>query len=120
MSLPDTEGEFDSLLTGDSLRTWGDGRLAITGLGQQGCRADDLMTLRNDNTYSYSNGSILCGEDILNQTGIWDANFADLTITFDRGSSNEITATIIGLTDSTLALRGVFQGLEITGEFNLQ
>ena len=109
LGLPETEGAFISALTNDNQRGWETIRFTLEGLnGIQGCRLDDTFTFFNDGTYRYDGGDRLCGDadDLRIKTGVWEANFDNLEIIFDRGTSIEATATLEAYVENRIWLTG--------------
>ena len=116
---PASRDELISNLTKDDSKSWGESSFTTVGIGVQECRADDVMRLKNDGTYIYNNGEILCGDDVQSKSGTWETNFEAKTITFDKGTSEENTAEISSATQNELAVKGVWNGITITGIYSV-
>lgn len=108
-------------LHGDSSVTWdANDDFTIAVYGKLDCRADDKLTLKSDSTYEFDGGDLLCGDEdnTKMRTGVWVADTSLSTITFDKGASNEFTATILGIKDNEIELEGTWNNLRISGTFN--
>lgn len=107
VGIPQTEAAFITALTNDSSREWRAITFTLEGLGVQQCRRDDTFMFFNDGTYRYDGGS-LCGgaDDQQIKTGVWELDFANQQIVFDRGTSLETVATVSGLADNRIQLLG--------------
>ncbi len=106
---PASEAAFMSALTNDDMREWEAVTFELEGLnGFQTCRLDDSFSFLNDGTYRYDGGEVLCGgaDDQRIKTGVWEIDFDNLTIVFDRGTSLASEATLTGLQDNRMQLRG--------------
>lgn len=106
---PASEAAFMTALTNDDARQWDAVTFELEGLnGFQNCRLDDSFTFFNDGTYRYDGGEVLCGgaDDQRVKTGLWEIDFDNLTIVFDRGTSLETSATVSGLQDNRMELIG--------------
>lgn len=106
---PTSEAAFMTALTNDDTRQWDAVTFELEGLnGFQNCRLDDIFSFFNDGTYRYDGGEVLCGgaDDQRVKTGIWEIDFENLTIVFDRGTSLETSATVSGLEDNRMELIG--------------
>lgn len=126
---PASEAAFVSALTNDDNRQWEAVTFELEGLnGFQNCRLDDTFTFFADGTYRYDGGEVLCGgaDDQRVKTGIWEIEFDNLRIVFDRGTSLETTASLSGLENNRMELLGqveIFgQMLDIQGiyEYTLE
>lgn len=117
---PASETAFNSSISNDNSKTWGEADFELEGVGVQDCRHDDLMTLKSDGTYSYDNGALTCGTDEAMKTGTWEANYSEKTIVFDKGESDEYSATIVSLSEKTFKLEGKWSGMDITGTYTAQ
>ncbi len=106
---PASEAAFMSALTNDDMREWEAVTFELEGLnGFQNCRLDDSFSFLNDGTYRYDGGEVLCGgaDDQRIKTGVWEIDFDNLTIVFDRGTSLETRATLSGIEDNRMELLG--------------
>jgi len=106
---PLSEASLLSALTNDGARQWDAVTFELEGLnGLQNCRLDDSFSFFNDGTYRYDGGTVLCGgaDDQRVKTGVWEIDFDNLTIVFDRGTSLANSATISGLQDNRMELIG--------------
>ena len=125
---PASEAAFMTALTNDDNREWRAVTFSLEGFGVQQCRRDDTFTFFVDGTYRYDGGDVLCGgaDDQRIKTGVWELDFDNLQIVFDRGTSLQATATVSGLENNRMELLGqvdIFgQMLDIQGiyEFTIQ
>lgn len=109
VGMPESEAAFMAALTNDDSRQWQAVTFELEGLsGFQNCRLDDAFTFFADGTYRYDGGAVLCGgaDDLRIKTGIWEVNFDNLSIVFDRGTSLETTASLSGLENNRMELLG--------------
>ncbi len=129
IGLPASEAAFMTALTNDDMREWEAITFELEGLdGFQNCRLDDTFSFFNDGTYRYDGGAVLCGgaDDQRIKTGVWEIDFDNLMVIFDRETSLETRATLSGLQDNRMELIGqveIFgQMLDIQGiyEYALQ
>ena len=114
---PSTEAELFTSLTNEDSREWRALSFQLEGLeGFQACRLDDTFIFFDDGTYRYDGGEVLCGgaDDTRIKTGLWEINFDNLQLTFDRGTSLESVASLSGLENNRIELRGQ---VEIFGQF---
>ncbi len=114
---PATEAELFASLTNEDSREWQALTFQLEGLqGFQSCRLDDTFIFFDDGTYRYDGGEVLCGgaDDARVKTGLWEINFDNLELTFDRGTSLESVARLAGLENNRMELRGQ---VEIFGQF---
>lgn len=83
------------------------------------CRLDDKMIFNDNGSYTYNGGNTLCGAEDNRRvrTGTWELDYKNHKIIFDRGSSNEYIAEIIGLTDNEIRLKGSYFNLEVRGKY---
>ncbi len=107
IGVPQTEAAFMTALTNDSNREWRALTFTLEGLGVQQCRRDDTFIFFNDGTYRYDGGT-LCGgaDDRQIKTGVWELDFSNRQIVFDRGTSLETIATVSGLANNRIQLLG--------------
>ena len=118
-TLPTDEEIFYTTLTNDSAKTWGKAYFEVLNVKVDACRYDDLMTLKNDGTYSYDNGSDFCGGgDLQNKTGLWELDFTNNLLYFDRNTSEENTAVIKSISDSTITITGTWLGMDLQGDYS--
>lgn len=109
LGTPATEAELLAELTNSDSREWQALTFQLEGLeGFQSCRLDDTFIFFDNGTYRYDGGEVLCGgaDNTRVKTGLWELDFANLEITFDRGTTIESTAQIAGLEDTRMELRG--------------
>ncbi len=107
--IPATEATFMSELAGDNSRVWKALTFELEGLsGFQFCRLDDTFTFFTDGTYRYDGGEVLCGgaDDQQVKTGIWELDFANSQLIFDRGTSIAYISTVQGLENNRIHLTG--------------
>ncbi|OEK06525.1 lipocalin-like domain-containing protein [Roseivirga misakiensis] len=115
--LPETEEAFIAALTSGSDQKWETISFTLEGFrGLQGCRLDDTFTFYGDGTYRYDGGSSLCGDadDIRVKTGMWEVDFDNLQIIFDKDTSIEAIATLQANVENRIWLIGE---VDIFGEF---
>ncbi|MBD99327.1 MAG: hypothetical protein CMO34_05745 [Verrucomicrobia bacterium] len=112
-----------SKIAGDNIKVWTSNRFTLSGSTLfTSCRLDDIMTFNRDGSYRYDGGSQLCGAEDNRRirTGRWTSDFDNKRIIFDKGSSREYTADIIGFSDTELRLRGSYMSMEVRGEYQAQ
>lgn len=127
VGLPDTETAFALALAGNESTLWKAITFQLEGLaGFQACRLDDTFMFMSDGTYRYDGGEVLCGgaDDRRVKTGIWELNFDNAEIIFDRDTDIEYSALVLGLSDNKIQLRGgvdIFgQTLDVQGIYQVQ
>lgn len=106
---PASEAALLTELTDDDNRTWEAVTFELEGLnGFQDCRLDDTFTFFGDGTYRYDGGEVLCGgaDDRRIKTGVWEADYDNLNLIFDRGTSLESIARISGIENNRMELLG--------------
>lgn len=108
IGMPASEAAFITALTNDDNREWQAITFTLEGFGVQQCRRDDKLIFFVDGTYRYDGGANLCGgaDDQQIKTGVWELDFDNSQLVFDRGTSIEAIATISGLSDSRIELLG--------------
>lgn len=109
LGTPATEAQLLAELTNSDSREWQALTFQLEGLdGFQSCRLDDTSIFFDNGTYRYDGGEVLCGgaDDARVKTGLWEVDFDNLAITFDRGTTLESTALISGIEDNRMELRG--------------
>ncbi|MFY0593508.1 hypothetical protein [Roseivirga sp.] len=107
--LPETEEAFVAALTSNNEQKWETITFSLEGLnGIQGCRLDDTFTFYADGTYRYDGGSSLCGDadDTRIKSGIWEVNFDQFQIIFDKDTSSESIATLEANVENRIWLTG--------------
>ncbi|MEM9052540.1 MAG: lipocalin family protein [Bacteroidota bacterium] len=108
-----------NLIDSGAERTWSTSAFTLAGsTAFQSCRLDDEMEFNSDGTYTYRAGQTCGAED--NQevrVGTWEVDFDNKTCIFDKGSSREVTATVIGLSEDEIRLSGSYMMMEIRGIF---
>lgn len=110
---------FRTLLSDTTSKTWDASFFTLLGM-EQPCRFDDVIVFIEDGTYQYSSGPNLCGaeDNQSSRTGTWEINYSTETIVFDKGSSDEYTADVIGLSEDELRLKGTYMGMEVRGLYS--
>ena len=106
---PVSEAAFVSALTNNDNRKWNALTFQLEGLkGFQKCRLDDTFTFFKNGTYRYDGGKLLCGgaDNKFVKTGIWEVDFKNLKIIFDKGTSLETSAVLSGLQEDKMELQG--------------
>lgn len=108
IGMPQSEAAFITALTNDDNRQWQAITFTLEGIGVQQCRRDDKLVFFVDGTYRYDGGANLCGGADGQQikTGIWELDFNNLQLVFDRDTSIEAIATVSGLSDNRIELLG--------------
>ncbi len=115
-TVPSSEEQIESILVGDSKRTWKAYQFTLLGnAGFQNCRLDDQMVLSIDKSYSYNGGQVLCGAEDNKEfkSGNWFVQNDKLI--FVENEQTQYAAQILGLVQDTLVIRGTYLGLEIKG-----
>jgi len=108
---------FRLLLTDSTSKRWTTSLFTLSGsTTYTDCRLDDIMVLFSDGTYDY-NGGQLCGaeDNMTNRTGSWELDYSNKKIYFDKGTSEEYEAEVIGLTENELRLKGSYMVMEVRG-----
>lgn len=110
---------FKMLIDNDDTKTWS--ASAFTFAGQTtftDCRLDDEMVFNADGTYIYNGGAETCGgEDRQAQTGTWEIDFNNLSIIFDKETSREETAVVLGLSENEIRLQGSYMMIQVRGVY---
>ncbi|TRX52670.1 hypothetical protein FNH22_21720 [Fulvivirga sp. M361] len=121
-TFPATLEDFEQAFHGGSALNWGAQLFTVAGMnGFQQCRLDDVMTINDDNTYSYSNGAIRCGGgDVPTRSGTWNVTDDLRNIVFDQGTADEYTVQVNGFADGVISLSGQYIGLAIRGIYSNQ
>lgn len=86
------------------------------------CRLDDEMIFNSNGTYQFSRGLKSCGgeDNRSRRTGLWEIDFDNNKLIFDKGTSMEYTSEVIGLNESELRLKGSYFNLEVRGRFQVK
>lgn len=108
---------FRMLLTDSVFKEWKTSLFTLAGSTTfTDCRLDDIMLLFKDGTYNYQGGKLCGAEDNeMNRNGSWELDYSNKKIYFDKGSSNEYVAEVIGLLNNELRVKGAYMGMEIRG-----
>ncbi len=108
---------FRMLLTDSVSKQWSTSLFTLAGSSVfTNCRLDDVMLIFKDGTYSYQGGQLCGAEDnMMSRNGSWELDYSNKKIVFDRGSSNEYIAEVIGLLDNELRVKGSYMGMEVRG-----
>jgi len=110
--------EFKTHIDGGTAKIWMASGFTIAGLTTfTECRLDDEFVFNADGTYTYDGGIDLCGAEDNERikTGIWELDFRNRTILFDKGSSNEEPARVIGLNENEIRVNGSYMTMEVRG-----
>lgn len=125
-SYPSSEAQFTQFFHSNDGHTWlADGFTLAGTSGFLDCRLDDQIILKASSTnslvgtYEYNGGTILCGaeDNKTSKFGTYQIDFESKSITFDGGTSNETTATVSGLDETTIVLEGSYLGMTIRGKY---
>ena len=108
---------FRTLLTDSVSKTWNTSLFTLGGSTTfTNCRLDDVMLFFTDGTYTYQGGQLCGAEDNQqNRDGSWEIDYTNRLIIFDKGTSNEYTAEVIGLQEDELRVKGSYMGMEVRG-----
>lgn len=112
--------DANTFLLGSGNRTWSTMEFTIEGInGFQNCRLDDEIELRDDNTYTYDGGTMLCGAEDSQKikTGIWEFDGSTRTIVFDKGTEQESMIYIESLTDEEIVISSQYYSWLVVGKF---
>jgi len=112
--------EVASILTGNNIKNWSTTRFTLSGSTRMtNCRIDDNMSFFKNGTFRYDGGDILCGAEDSRRikNGRWAISFDSKTILFREDNGDEYTATIIGLNDKEIRLRGSYFKMEVKGVY---
>ena len=108
-----------TLIDSGTEKTWSTSAFTLAGsTAFQSCRLDDEMEFSSDGTFTFRAGQTCGAED--NQAvrvGTWEVNFENMACIFDKGSSREVTATVIGLSEDEFRLSGSYMMMEVRGIF---
>ena len=117
--IPSEEETIALFLHRGNAKFWTSEGFTLSGVsGFQQCRLDDVIVLKEDGTYQYNGGEILCGAEDNQKlkTGTWEINFDEGTLLiFNPGTQNEYQALVTGLEENTIVLSGSYFGLEVQG-----
>lgn len=91
------------------------------------CAKDDIITFKNDNTYTLNDGGTACATAILPESGVWELSADQKTLTTDKGTDKEKVLNLILVTSSTLKANttievnmGIPLSVPVTGTFTAQ
>lgn len=119
---PESSEQLENLFHGSNERTWSTVSFTFLGVGGiQDCRLDDSMMVNSDGTYEYDGGENLCGAEDNEQirAGTWEVINDGRNIIFDRGTVNEYTADVTGISDDMIAISGEYLGLSLSGIYQI-
>ncbi len=107
--------DFRMLITDSVSKRWTTNLFTLAGSTDfTACRLDDIMLMFADGTYTYQGGQLCGAEDNLaTRNGRWELDYNNNKIYFDRGTSNEYEAEVIGLKSDELRVKGSYMGMEI-------
>jgi len=110
---------FQMLIDNSGTKTWSASAFTLAGQTTfSDCRLDDEMVFNADGTYIYNGGAETCGgEDRQAQSGTWETDFDNLTIIFDKETTREETASVIGLNENEIRLKGSYMMMEVRGVY---
>jgi hypothetical protein len=110
---------FKMLIDNDDTKTWSASAFTLAGQTTfTDCRLDDEMVFNADGTYIYNGGTETCGgEDRQAQTGTWEIDFDNLSIIFDKETSHEETAAVLGLSENEIRLQGSYMMMQVRGVY---
>lgn len=112
---------FIQTISTDSSRSWKTLDFTLAGSRRlTNCRLDDIMKFNNDGSYEYSAGGELCGaeDNRRSRNGRWEIDYSRKLMFFDKGSSNEYQAKVIGLENNELTLQGSYMGMEVLAKYS--
>jgi len=108
---------FRHLISDSVSKTWNTTLFTLAGSTTfTNCRLDDVMIFFADGTYNYQGGRLCGAED--NQSmrnGNWELSYGEKKIYFDRGSSEQYEAEVIGLEEDELRVKGSYMMMEVRG-----
>ena len=104
---------FRMLLTDTISKTWNTTLFTLAGSDMfTSCRLDDSFIFFADGTYEYFGGNLCGAEDNKrNKIGNWELDYTARKVYFDRGTSNEYIADVIGLQKDELRVKGTYNYL---------
>lgn len=112
--------ELKTNIDGGSSKVWRTSAFTLAGSSSfTSCRLDDEMQFEADGTYMFNGGEQLCGAED-NQTfrqGTWELDFENNQVIFDKETSREVTADLIGSSEDELRLKGSYMMMEVRGIF---
>jgi len=113
---------FRMLLTDSVSKTWDASVFLLAGSNTfTSCRLDDYFTFFTDGTYDYSGGRLCGAEDTdKNRSGSWELDYTDKKIYFDRRTSKEYVAEVIGLQENELKVVGSYMRMEVRATYTVR
>ncbi|MEQ9288554.1 MAG: hypothetical protein RIG77_16660 [Cyclobacteriaceae bacterium] len=119
---PGTEAQLMTALTNNSSKNWGTTGFTLQVLRNfQTCRMDDKLSLASDGTYAYDGGDLLCGaeDDQRLKTGTWEMAFEERRLTFDKGTSEEISLYVEEASDTKVIVSSTYMRLRVVGKYEV-
>lgn len=114
---------FTKLIADSSSKSWEASFFTLAGSTQfTNCRLDDIMIFSTDGTYLYNGGTNLCGaeDSRASRNGTWEIDYDRKMVYFDKGTSREYVAEVIGLKNDEIRLKGVYMGMEVRGLYSFK
>ncbi|MCR6637834.1 MAG: lipocalin family protein [Sporocytophaga sp.] len=74
-----------------------------------GCITDDILTFKDDNTYTLSDGETPCSAAILPESGTWEVSQDQKSLITNKGTDEEKTLTIVEVTASKVRVNTEFE-----------
>ena len=119
---PMTEADLMIALANDETKKW-----EATGFTMQlidnfqSCRLDDVLSLNNNGTYNYDGGNVLCGAEDNERlkSGVWELNYQERKLIFDRGTSEEVELYIEEASDTKVIVSSTYMQLKVVGRYEI-
>lgn len=111
---------FKMLIDNGDEKAWSASAFTLAGLNSfQTCRLDDQMVFNSDGTYLYDGGDDLCGDEdnARVKSGTWEIDFENQSVIFDKETTNEETAVVIGLNENEIRLQGSYMMMQVRGVY---
>ena len=117
-----TEADLMIALANDETKKW-----EATGFTMQlidnfqSCRLDDVLSLNNNGTYNYDGGNVLCGAEDNERlkSGVWELNYQERKLIFDRGTSEEVELYIEEASDTKVIVSSTYMQLKVVGRYEI-
>ncbi|MEO9967534.1 MAG: lipocalin family protein [Reichenbachiella sp.] len=118
---PASSIDANTFLLGGSSRIWQTIAFTIEGVnGFQNCRLDDEIELREDGTYYYDGGEMLCGAEDNQKIkqGEWRLDEESRTLIFDEGAETQTEIYIESLTEEEMVISTHYYQWKVVGKFS--
>jgi len=112
--------DFKMLIDNGDEKTWSASAFTLAGQTTfSDCRLDDEMVFNAEGTYVYNGGENLCGAEDNTQvkSGTWEIDYDNRTIIFDKETTNEETAAVLGLNENEIRLQGSYMMMQVRGVY---